>query len=302
MTAPFSCAAALACAAAAGAAFTLIAVAVVAFAGVTDAVAGCAACLPTPAGRAAEFFAVAAARAEAATPRPFPDAPARDASVFALAAVPAPVLATAAFAVVALLVVDLSMVALAAVFLAALLAAFFVAVLLVFPAVPLALTAAPLVLAAVVFAVVAVDFADEAFAFPGDFVTAEAARFAAVLVRAAVFVALAFTAAPLLLDPVFAGAFAATLAATLADALPPRDGSAERLTSFVRAALDAVAFEEAWLRADAVETPAPFLFSLFLADGIRGTLLLRPAVETGRKLQTFLCAESTRFQRFCSKI
>ncbi len=35
-------------------------------------------------------------------------------------------------------------------------------------------------------------------------------------------------------------------------------------------------------RREAAETLAPFALSFFLADGIRGTLLLRPAVETGR--------------------
>ncbi|PPD41615.1 MAG: hypothetical protein CTY15_13355 [Methylocystis sp.] len=34
---------------------------------------------------------------------------------------------------------------------------------------------------------------------------------------------------------------------------------------------------------DAAGAPPPFFFSFFLADGIRGTLLLRPAVETGRR-------------------
>jgi hypothetical protein len=38
-------------------------------------------------------------------------------------------------------------------------------------------------------------------------------------------------------------------------------------------------------RVDAVTAPAPFFFSLFLADGIRRTLLLHPAVETGRIVQ-----------------
>jgi len=40
-------------------------------------------------------------------------------------------------------------------------------------------------------------------------------------------------------------------------------------------------------------TPAPFFFSFFVADGIRGTLLLRPAVETGRNCRPLTVPRKT---------
>ncbi|WP_144259466.1 hypothetical protein [Methylocystis sp. ATCC 49242] len=70
-------------------------------------------------------------------------------------------------------------------------------------------------------------------------------------------------------------------------ALPP--GAAELFDAtapFPRTDFGADFFPEPREGAGAATTPGPFVFSFFLADGIRGILLWRPAVETGRITQT----------------
>jgi hypothetical protein len=121
-----------------------------------------------------------------------------------------------------------------------------------------------------------------------EFLTADAARadldapadFASVL--AAVFAAGAAFAAEVFTAAVFAAAAAVRTVAV--------DLAADFLEALVLAAPDVLedAAETVFAtllppeRRAAAVTLADFVFSFFLADGIRRTLLLRPAVETGR--------------------
>ncbi|QGM99176.1 hypothetical protein [Methylocystis parvus] len=122
---------------------------------------------------------------------------------------------------------------------------------------------APLVFAAVLVELEAV------------FVAALAADFAALFGRAAA-EALLFTVdfatvlpTALFSDALLPALFLALLAGAVADAARSR------------ADLAALFAEPREREAEEV-TPAPFFFSFFVADGIRGTLPIRPAVETGR--------------------
>jgi hypothetical protein len=108
----------------------------------------------------------------------------------------------------------------------------------------------------------------------------------------------------MLFDGAFVLVFAAVLAVFAADfereaaafpfagdfPAPPDVAAAVAPRALLDAVFRAAPFEgdfapETRERVDAVTAPAPFFFSLFLADGIRRTLLLHPAVETGRIVQ-----------------
>lgn len=107
------------------------------------------------------------------------------------------------------------------------------------------------------------------------------ADFAAALAGALAGAAAAFDAV-LALDEVLP--LVAALAALLA--LDLLDWVEAEAVARDRADCDAFFVADPREREDAVVTPAPFFFSFFVADGIRGTLLLRPAVETGRNCRS----------------